>query len=327
MRRWVARRGALNISDPVTEDTLVSDNSAMYYGACRERPERNDRHRVSGSVSVSLQDDLSACPNFILTVQGVDAELGLTQVRACDYGAFYARVLHSLESRGSDPLPTRNNASVLTSLYHGGTLRMYTVHCVNADGQLDVYVNQLRCFAMIDTEEAFTEGCTWYRNGIEWAEERRKEAIGRANTITSGVDWTQMEYAERCSSTSGSRYATPISGDETSQTMLSLKQTDEPTTQELARSKTTKRSHGHAMVFDAMTRKRNCRDCGTAPSTSDAVPLDRSEDRTRDVDDDSDDRTELLDSGDEVWNRRIAMLREQTGSDEPEPIQSVASGG
>ncbi|KAF2803000.1 uncharacterized protein BDZ99DRAFT_468645 [Mytilinidion resinicola] len=97
--------------------------------------------------------------------------------------------MHSLRSYGRDK-PVSDNAYTITSIYHGGTLRMYTSHRTqptSAGGRPKYYMTQLRSFAMTDTAKTFRQGARAYRNARDWAKEQRNEAIEQANERASPV--------------------------------------------------------------------------------------------------------------------------------------------
>lgn len=48
-------------------------------------------------------------------------------------------------------------------------------------------MTQLRSFALTDTPDVFREGASAFRNGRDWAEERRNELIAAANGRVTGI--------------------------------------------------------------------------------------------------------------------------------------------
>jgi hypothetical protein len=80
-----------------------------------------------------------------------------------------------------------NNAYTITSIYHGGTLKMFTSHPSKPtkSDRPEYYMSQLRSFALTDNIETFREGATWFRNGRDWAKEQRDKAISLANELSA----------------------------------------------------------------------------------------------------------------------------------------------
>ena len=81
-----------------------------------------------------------------------------------------------------------NDAYTLTSIYHGGQLKMYTMHpvapsTVNAAPQ---YVMTLvKAWVLTSDVDAFREGVAAFRNGRDWAMQQRDKAIRQANARLS----------------------------------------------------------------------------------------------------------------------------------------------
>jgi hypothetical protein len=92
--------------------------------------------------------------------------------------------MHSLQSYGQEEPIFDNNASTITSIYHGGQLKMFTSHLTqptSPGSRPECLMHQLRSFAMADTAETFRQGAIYYRNAMDWAKEQRDEAIRQAN--------------------------------------------------------------------------------------------------------------------------------------------------
>jgi hypothetical protein len=60
-----------------------------------------------------------------------------------------------------------NNAYTVTSIYHGGQLKMYTSHPAQPTSPGNI--------------ETFRQGATYYRNARDWTKEQRDEVIRLAN--------------------------------------------------------------------------------------------------------------------------------------------------
>jgi hypothetical protein len=169
--------------DHLTDGTLVPGNPDIY-GARPEQLDRRVRDDLTGQIIPSTQDDLPIVPNFFLAAKGPDGSLAVAGRQACYDGALGARGMHSLQSYGQEEPVFGNSASTITSIYHGGQLKMFTSHPTqptSPGSRPEYHMHQLRSFAMTDTVGTFRQGATYYRNTRDWAKERRDEAIRQAN--------------------------------------------------------------------------------------------------------------------------------------------------
>ena len=169
---------------PLTNDELKAAKPDLYYGARPEQLNRRVRDELSGHIIPSTQEDLPAAPNFFLAAKGPDGSLAVAGRQACYDGALGARGMHSLQLYGQDKPAYDNKAYTITSIYHGGTLKMYTSHptqSTSPGGRPEYYMNQLNTWGMTGNAETCRQGTTAYRNARDWAKEQRDEAIKRAN--------------------------------------------------------------------------------------------------------------------------------------------------
>ena len=170
--------------DALTDGTLVPDNPDIYYGARPEQLDRRVRDELSGHIIPSIQDDSPIAPNFFLAAKGPDGSLAVAGRQASYDVALGARRVRSVRSyRQAEPV-FDNKAYTITSIYHGGQLKMFTSHPTQPNspgGQPEYHMHQLRFFAMADRAETFRQGATYYRNGKDWAQEQRDEATRLAN--------------------------------------------------------------------------------------------------------------------------------------------------
>ena len=169
---------------PLTNDMLTAAKPDLYYGARPEQLDRRVRDELSGHIIPSTQDNLPIAPNFFLEAKGPDGSLAVAGRQACYDGALGARGMHSLMSYGQDDPAYDNNAYTITSIYHGGTLKMYTSHPTqptNPGGRSEYCMTQLKGYSMTSDPETFRKGATAYRNASDWTKEQRDKAIKRAN--------------------------------------------------------------------------------------------------------------------------------------------------
>ena len=170
--------------DALTDGTLVPGNPDIYYGARPEQLDRQVRNDLSGQIIPSTQDDLPILPNFMVAAKGPDGSLAVAGRQASYDGALGARGMHSLQSYGRDDRFFDNKAYTITSIYHGGQLKMFTSHPAEPDGSRsrpEYHMHQLRSFAMADIAETFRQGAAYYRNARDWARDQRDEAVRHAN--------------------------------------------------------------------------------------------------------------------------------------------------
>jgi hypothetical protein len=170
--------------DHLTDGTLAPGNPDLYYGARPEQLNRQVRNKLSGHIIPSTQRDLPIAPNFFLAAKGPDGSLAVAGRQACYDGALGARGLHSLQSYGKDETVSDNKAYTITSIYHGGQLKMYTSHPTQPTGpggRPEYHMTQVNAWSMTGNPETFRKGAAAYRNARDWAKEQRDEAIKQAN--------------------------------------------------------------------------------------------------------------------------------------------------
>jgi hypothetical protein len=144
---------------------------------------RQVRTELGGRIIPSTQHDLPMLPNFFLAAKGPDGSLAVAGRQACYDAALGARGMESLQSYGQGE-SDRGSAYVISSIYHGGQLKIYTSHMTQPSsprGRPEYHMNQLRSFAMTDTADTFRKGAGAYRNLREWTKEQRDDLIRRAN--------------------------------------------------------------------------------------------------------------------------------------------------
>ncbi|EDN10698.1 predicted protein [Histoplasma mississippiense (nom. inval.)] len=175
---------------PLTDGTLAQAKPDHLYGARPEQLNRQIRNELRDYIIPSTQDDLPIVPNFFLEAKGPDGSLAVATRQACYDGALGARGIHALQSFQQDGSrsPYDNNAYTLTSIYHGGTLKLYTTHLTEPNGpghRPEYSMTQLNTWGMTGNLETFRQGACAYRNGRDWAKEKRDEFIRTANEANS----------------------------------------------------------------------------------------------------------------------------------------------
>lgn len=314
--------------DCLTDGTIVPGNPDIYYGARPEQLDRRVRKELSGFIEPSSQDDLPIVPNFSMAAKGPDGSLAVALRQASYDGALNARGMNSLRQYGQAQPVSDNNASTITSIYHGGQLKMYTVYCrepADQGGRPEYYMHQLRSFAMTDSPDTFRLGAAAYRNARDWAEEQRNKAIEVANAAISALpnefsagthttstqvrsDTSVLELYEGSQSPESTQYTTPPSGEQILEAALQFEQTANPDTNKRSRQNLQgsspaqqKKRHRQEQLDNSPSPEPSA--TATAISTGLSYQL---EDHGLDPeDDDHDDRTEVLSSDEEVISRPI----------------------
>jgi len=182
--RCVSGNIPFTILDYLTDGILVPGNPDLYYGARLEQLNQQVCGEPTGQIVPSTQLDLPILPNFFLTAKGPDGSIGVAGRQASYGGALGARGMHSLQSHGRDEPTYDNNAYTITSIYHGGTLKMYTIHPAQPNGpesRPEYYMTQINGWSMTGNAESFRQGVTAFRNARDWTKEQRDEAIKLAN--------------------------------------------------------------------------------------------------------------------------------------------------
>jgi hypothetical protein len=119
-------------------------------------------------------EDKPMAPNFYLEVNGPDGSLAVARRQACYNGASGDRAICSIRSYGGKELVYDNNAHTITSIYHGGTLKMYTTHIASPTGPgmpPEYHMTPLRSFALTDSIGTFQQGAAAFQNGRDLAKE------------------------------------------------------------------------------------------------------------------------------------------------------------
>ncbi|KAJ6437515.1 hypothetical protein O9K51_10074 [Purpureocillium lavendulum] len=182
-RKSVAGQIPFTNLDHLTDGTLVPGNPDLYYGARPEQLNRTVRSELNRMIMPSTQQDLPIVPNFSLAVKGPDGSLSVATRQACYDGALGARAMHSVQSYGQTPT-LDNRAYAITSIYHGGTLKMYTSHPIpasNPNRECGFVTTQIRTWGLTGDADTFRQGAGAYRNLRDWAKKERDNAIEEAN--------------------------------------------------------------------------------------------------------------------------------------------------
>lgn len=169
--------------EPLTDGTLKPGNPDIYYGARPEQLSRQIRTDLGERIVPSTQHDLPMAPNFFLAAKGPDGSIAVAGRQACYDGALGARGMASLEEYGQGE-PHYGTAHTISTIYHGGTLKMYTSHLAqpsSAEEGPKYHMTQINTWGMTGNAETFRQGARAYRNARDWAKKRRDDLIRQAN--------------------------------------------------------------------------------------------------------------------------------------------------
>ena len=172
--------------DHLTDGTLVPGKPDRYCGARPEQLDRRVRKDLNGHIVPSTQHDLPITPNWFLEAKGPDGSLSVAARQASYVGALSARGIHSLQTYKAPEPQYDNKAYTLTSIYHGGQLKMYASHPIQPStpgGEPAYVMTQIQTFSLINDLDTFRQGAAAYRNGRDWAKLKRDEAIEKANKV------------------------------------------------------------------------------------------------------------------------------------------------
>lgn len=183
-KHFFARTTKFGNLDPLMAGSAVAPNPDLYYGARPDQLNRNIRDQLNKHIIPSTMEDKPIAPNFFLEVKGPDGLAAVAQRQACYDGAIGARGMLSLQVYGLDKITYDNCASTITSTYYDGMLKMYTTHITSPTGankSPEYHMTLLGAWALIGSREHFQQGAAAFRNGRDWAKERRDEFISIAN--------------------------------------------------------------------------------------------------------------------------------------------------
>ncbi|KAI1317868.1 hypothetical protein F5Y16DRAFT_414549 [Xylariaceae sp. FL0255] len=160
--------------DHLTDGSLVPGNPDRYYGARPEQLDQQVWRKLCGHIVLSTQHEAPILPNFFLEVKGPDGSSAVAARQACYDGALGTRGMQSLHLYlVSDPV-FNNKAYTITSTYHDGTLKIYTVHPLpqaRPGIQYKYITTRIKAYALTSNVDTFKVG----------AKRKRDEAIEETN--------------------------------------------------------------------------------------------------------------------------------------------------
>lgn len=175
----------------LTDGTLTCAKPDLYYGSRPEKLEPAIRQELTNLVVPSKQHALPVAPNHFLEASGMSGSLAVATRQVTYDTALGSRGLHALQTYGVDDPPYDNRARTLGWTYHGWTLNAYASHLIPPSapgGQPGYATTPVGSWAMTSDLDTFRRGASAFRNGREWAELQREEAIAQANQTAAGRD-------------------------------------------------------------------------------------------------------------------------------------------
>ncbi|EQK98743.1 hypothetical protein OCS_05542 [Ophiocordyceps sinensis CO18] len=159
--------------EPLTSSTIAAGQPDMFYGSPPERVQAALRDELFNLIVPAVGDGVPVAPNFF----------------ACYHGALGARGMHNLKSHSSYPYKEPgpkydDNAYTLTSVLFGGRLDMYAMHvtapAANPSLTPCYIMTPIGSWCMDQSDDALGQGISAWRNGREWAQRTRQEALDLA---------------------------------------------------------------------------------------------------------------------------------------------------
>jgi len=175
----------------LTHGNLVDAKPDFYDGARPALIDLRIREELGSYITPATQGEAPALPNFFTEAKGPDRSAAVARRQACFDGALGARGFHQLQSFETDPtLVYDNKAYTITSTYHDGQLKLYTVHPTQSTDPNDspeYHMTQVGGWALTGSIGQFREGTGAFRNARDWAKTQRDELIAAANGRVIGM--------------------------------------------------------------------------------------------------------------------------------------------
>ena len=179
-----------NLED-LTDGSITDAQPDHYDGIRPEYLDKRVREELGPYIVPSTNTAAPCLPNFFSEGKGQDGPAAVNKLQACYDGALGERAIHKILSYNDPEAVQYTIAHTNTSTYHGGTLRIYSMHAnqsSNPKHQIEYQMTLLRGWDMIDSPENFREGATALRNARDWAKEKREELIAMANSKSLDTD-------------------------------------------------------------------------------------------------------------------------------------------
>ena len=170
--------------DDLTDGSITDAQPDHYDGIRPEHVDKHIREELGPYIVPSTNTAAPCLPNFFSEGKGQDGPGAVNKLQACYDGALGERAMNTLLSYNNPEAEQYNIAHTITSTYHGGLLRIYSMHASqtsNPKHPIEYRMTQLRGWDITDSADKFREGATALRNARDWAKERREELVAMAS--------------------------------------------------------------------------------------------------------------------------------------------------
>jgi hypothetical protein len=196
-----AQKNILFINTAPMVEGISQAKPDYYYGTQPELIHSDVRNseQLSRYIIPSNHTNLPAVPNVSLEAKGPDGSFAEALRQASHNGAIGERAIHSLETYGQDPPVYNNNAHTISSIYHGGQLKIYSHSVAQPNGpgtQPEYYMHQVNGWSMTGNQNSFLQGATAFKNALDLTAEYRNDAITHANKIAQSAEGEGDEDTE-----------------------------------------------------------------------------------------------------------------------------------
>ena len=151
----------------LTNGTLAPGNPDLYYGARPEQLNCQVRNELNQLITPSAQHDLPIIPKFYVAAKGPDRSLAVAGRQACYDGALGARSINALRDYADTEGAQSHNALAITSVYHGGQLKMFTSYRASSKESLkhpEYVMTHISAWAMASDRQTSQQGAAAYKN-------------------------------------------------------------------------------------------------------------------------------------------------------------------
>ncbi|MCJ1461860.1 hypothetical protein MMC07_000459 [Pseudocyphellaria aurata] len=179
-----------NLKPLIDDQPLVVPKPDFYDGIHRNRIVSRLRRELGTYIIPSTEhEDTPVLPNFFAEFTTISESPAAAQRQACFDGTFGARGMQKVRTFGQEEEAVEmrydNNAYTITSYYHDGVLRLYTIHPAlsNDDSEKQpvyYYMTLLRA-CIIASKRDFQQGTNALRNARDWARAQRDTLVVAAN--------------------------------------------------------------------------------------------------------------------------------------------------
>ena len=226
-RHLAGRNTIFGNLEPLTDGTIAPAKPDIYNGSSPANLCSAVRDQLGHHIIPSSMHDKPIVPNYFIETKGPNGSFAVATQQVRYAGALGSRAMHTLKSYAEEEEVYTSNAYTFSSIYHGGTLTMFTHHLAgpNERGADDYHMTQVGAWAVTGDRDSFVRGAGALRNAQDIAKHYRDEFIQAANNkaLSDAADTRfandlstsrkSMSLAEACICPGDERYpALGISG-------------------------------------------------------------------------------------------------------------------